>query len=154
MNFLFLEQAVFDFNDPAIQGSAAGALIGAFAGLLIFFIIAILILAIAGYIYTSYAFMVIGRRNKLKSPGLAWIPIVGPGLIASKVAKMHWWPLLLLIGFWIPYLGSVLAIVYTVFFVIWMWKVHEAVKQPGWFGIFQIIPFVNFVFIGIAAWKK
>jgi hypothetical protein len=34
------------------------------------------------------------------------------------------------------------------------WKIAEAVKRPGWWGILLIIPIVNLVVIGLMAWGK
>ncbi|MFA5060979.1 MAG: hypothetical protein WC494_01525 [Candidatus Pacearchaeota archaeon] len=149
-----LADAAIPFDSSAFVGGAVGGgLIAFLMGMLVF----VVIIGVALWIYMSLAFVAIARRNKQKSPNLAWIPIVGPALIASKAAKMHWWPILLLIGFWIPVLGGILGLAFAVFFVIWMWKTFEAVKRPGWWAIFQIIPVLNIVwlvFIGIAAWSK
>lgn len=112
------------------------------------------ILAIVIYVYSSWAFMAIGKKTKQRNYGLAWIPIVGPLIITSQAAKMHWWPILLLAGAWIPIVGSLLSIVVIVFSVIWLWKTFEAIKRPGWWALLCLIPIVNLVLIGIAAWGK
>jgi hypothetical protein len=135
---------------------AAGGFAFLFALLAAFAIIAFVI-AVALYVYVSFAFMAIAKKVKYSTPGIAWIPVVGPALIASNTAEMHWWPILLLIGFFIPYLSIICWIVFAVFFVIWMWKTFEAVSKPGWWAIFAIIPLLNIVFLiflGIAAWGK
>ena len=123
------------------------ALIAAFA--LVFFII-----GIALYVYSSLAFMAIAKKVKNKSPAIAWIPIVGPALIARKAARMHWWPILLLIGFIVPWIGGLAILAFEVFFIIWLWKTFEAIRRPGWWAILCIIPVVNLILIGIAAWGK
>ena len=130
-----------------LLGAGALALIGT---LLVLWII----LGLAVYVYNSWAFMVIGRKTKYESPGLAWIPLVGPLIITSQAAKMHWWPILLLAGIWIPIVGSLCSIAVAVFSVIWLWKTFEAVKRPGWWALLCLIPVVNLVLIGIAAWGK
>ncbi len=115
------------------------------------------IFGIAIYVYMSLAFMAIGKKTNYKTPALAWIPLVGPSLIASSAAKMHWWPILLLLGMIIPFLGGLMVLAFWVFFIIWMWKTFEAVGKPGWWSIFQIIPILNivwFIFLGIAAWSE
>ncbi|MDP3881529.1 MAG: hypothetical protein Q8Q31_01485 [Nanoarchaeota archaeon] len=105
-----------------------------------------------------YIYLSIARRGKSKyAPGIAWIPLVGPALIASDIAGMHWWPVLLLIGLVVPVVGPILLLVFVIFFVIWMWKTFEALDKPGWWAIFAIIPLLNIVyliFVGIAAWGK
>ncbi len=110
--------------------------------------------AIAVYIYTSLAYMSIAKKAKQKSPGLAWIPFFGPLIIAFQSSKMHWWPWLLLIGIFIPFIGIIAQLVFLVYVIIWNWKLFEAVKRPGWLSILLLIPLVNFVIIGIVAWSR
>ena len=114
------------------------------------------LIGIGLYIYMSFVYMAIAKKNKQSSPGLAWIPGVGPIIIAYKSSKMHWWPWLLLIGILIPLVGFVALIVFAVFSVIWHWKLFEAIKKPGWWAVFMVIPLLNIVFlifVGIAAWS-
>ena len=126
----------------------SGGLLALIAGILIF----VILIAIALYIYSSLAFMAIGRKAKLSSPGLAWIPGVGPFIISFQASKMHWWPWLLLIGTLIPVAGFIFFLVFLVFATIWRWKMFERIKSPGWWAIMLLIPIVNLVFMGIAAW--
>ena len=48
--------------------------------------------------------------------------------------------------------------VFSVFSFIWMWKLFEAVKRPGWLPLLSLIPFagglVFLVLSGIAAWGE
>ena len=127
---------------------------GAFWSLIAGMIFIFVLICIGLYIYISFAFMAIARKAKLKSPGLAWIPGVGPAIIAFQTSKMHWWPWLLLIGYIIPAVNGLFSLAFMVFYIIWMWKMFEVVKKPGWWSIFVIIPPVWLVFIGIAAWSK
>jgi hypothetical protein len=117
-------------------------------------IVVFVIIAIALYLYLSFAFMAIGRKAKLSSPELAWIPGVGPAIIAFQTSKMHWWPWLLIIGTFIPLVGFIFSITFAVFVIIWEWKMFETIKRPGWWALLCLIPIVNFVLIGIAAWSK
>jgi hypothetical protein len=112
------------------------------------------LIVIGLYIYMSFAFMAIAKKAKLKNPGLAWIPGVGPTIIAYQTSKMHWWPWLLLIGTLIPAIGGLFSLAFFVFTIIWMWKMFEAIKQPGWWSIFILIFPIWLVFIGVAAWSK
>ncbi|MFW5991038.1 MAG: hypothetical protein ACOCZ6_01050 [Nanoarchaeota archaeon] len=130
-------------------GAAAG--LAAMAG---FIALIGLIIGVAVYVYTSFAFMTIGRKAKDSMPGLAWIPGIGPALIAFRASGMHWWPWLLLIGFVIPFINVLASLAFTVVSVIWMWKMFEKIRKPGWWAILMLIPLVNLVVIGIAAWSK
>jgi hypothetical protein len=113
------------------------------------------------YIYTSLAFMAIAKKAKLDSPGLAWIPGVGPLIIAFQTSKMHWWPWLLLLSLLIigiPIIGIIVyfiaIMIFGIYTIIWQWKMFEAVKKPGWWAILCIISPLNLIFWGIAAWSK
>lgn len=126
----------------------------AFAGALT----TILILWVATYVYMSFAVMHTGKRLKVKDPELAWIPIVGKPLVLSRMAKMHWWPVLLLIGMFIPILNVFASIAFTVFYFIWWWKTTEARNMPGWITLLTLIPLLGsiwaFVLWGMLAWKQ
>jgi len=45
-------------------------------------------------------------------------------------------------------------IVFYVYVFIWLWKLYEAVKRPGWWALLWLLPIVGWVMIGIAAWSK
>jgi hypothetical protein len=127
---------------------------GGLLALIAAFFVIFLILAIVTYIFMGFAFMAIAKKAKLSTPALAWIPGVGPGIIAYQASKMHWWPWLLIIPMFIPIIGFIPAIVFGVYSIIWMWKTFEAIKKPGWWAILLIVPIANIVIICIAAWGK
>ncbi len=126
------------------------------AGFFLFF----LVLTIAIYIYASFAYMAIARKAKLNSPGLAWIPAIGPTIIAFQTSGMHWWPWLLyatILISWIPYVNFLfyLALILSgIYSIIWHWKMFQKVGKPGWWAILTLIPLVGLIFIGLAAWSK
>jgi len=145
---------------------AGEELIGAgIIAMLMGMIVFVLIVFAAVYVYMSMAFMAIAKKARLDSPGLAWIPGVGPLIIAYQTSKMHWWPWLLLISLivmWVPVIGVLVyfvgMITFAVFAMIWQWKMFETVGKPGWWVLLVLIPFVGgliyLVMIGIAAWSK
>ena len=137
-------------SDEALLG---GVLAGVGTALLIVYFLVL----IALYVYSALAFSRIATKaGKEDKRWIAWIPGVGPAILSNIISEKHWWPWLLLIGFWIPFLNIALIIAFAVFSIIWMWKTYEAVGRPGWWAIMPIIPIVgwilNLVFIGIAAW--
>ncbi|MGV8142630.1 MAG: hypothetical protein ACP5NS_03265 [Candidatus Pacearchaeota archaeon] len=138
-------------QDLPLAGSDLAVGIAAFIFAFLFFFVVILI---AGYVYLSLAYSAIARKARLKSPGIAWIPGLGPLIIAYQSSRMHWWPWLLLIGYLIPFVNIFVGILFTIFAIIWSWKMFERVGKPGWWAILMIIPIVNLVIIGIAAWSK
>jgi hypothetical protein len=144
---LFLQGVdMYSGLDPAFGAD----LLGLWLGMLIF----TLLIAVVIYVYVSLAFMAIARKVNYPSPGIAWIPGIGPAIIASKTANMHWWPILLLIGTVIPFIGFVFSIAFMVFFIIWLWKTFEVMNKPGWWAILMIIPIVGLILLGIAAWGR
>ena len=148
MSILFLESLSLD----------ASALLA--FGLAMFAVFAVI--SIAFYIYFSLTYKAIGKKANLNSPNLAWIPGVGPLIIAYQASKMHWWPWLLLLSLLIgviPIIGLIMIIpmlVFIVFVYIWHWKMFEAIGKPGWWILISLIPFIGgiiyLVFLGIAAW--
>ncbi|MFH1501140.1 MAG: hypothetical protein ABIE22_04320 [archaeon] len=141
-------------QDLAVSASQIDSNFAAFAALGIVIFLLALVLLIAVYVYVSLAFVGIARKAKYKSPGIVWIPIVGPAIILSSSAGMHWWPILLLIGTLIPFVGILFGIAFAVFFTIWTWKTFEKIKKPGWWSILCLISPLNLIFWGIAAWSK
>ncbi|MBU0459714.1 MAG: hypothetical protein KKH52_01795 [Nanoarchaeota archaeon] len=130
-----------------------GSLMGLFLGFAVFG----LLIGIGLYVYMALALMTVAKRLKDKQPWLAWIPVANLVLMA-RLAKMHWWPVLLVIGMIIPFVNFVAGIALLVFTMIWMWKICEARKRPGWWAILVLIPFVGgiwgLVMWGILAWSK
>jgi len=127
---------------------------GGFWTLLAGMIFVTVLIVIGLYVYLGFAFMAIAKKAKLKSPGLAWIPFVGPLIIAYQTSKMHWWPWLLLIGYFIPFVSGLFSLAFAVFAVIWQWKMFERIRYPGWWSLLCLIPGVNLVLYGIAAWSR
>jgi len=134
-----------------------GAFAAAIAGILVFLIF----LSIALYIYSSFAYMHIGKKAKVHAPGIAWIPAIGPLLVAFKSSKMNSWPWWLLLSFllvFIPNVGPFLAFIgfaiFWVYAIAWHWKMFESIKMSGWYAILMLIPIVNLIILGIAAWSK
>jgi membrane-bound acyltransferase YfiQ involved in biofilm formation len=148
-----------NFTTTGIGDTFTGALMGGFgggllAGAIITVLWVLLIFLFASYIYTSFAYMAIAKKAKHKTPAIAWIPVVGPLLITSKTAKMDWWPILLILGFGFPILGIFFKLAVAIFSTIWLWKTFEKIRITNWFAILCLIPIVNLVIIGIAAWSK
>ncbi len=138
----------------AIFASMMGAL-------LIFLIISVLI-SVAIYIFLSLAFASMGKKAGLNHPNLAWIPGLGPFIVAFQASQMHWWPWILLIAYFtinielaaVQIISGIALLVFLVYSVIWDWKLFEAIKRPGWWAILLLIPIVNLVIMAVAAWGK
>lgn len=135
-------------------GALGGVDPSAFIAMAAAFMAVALAISVVLWVYMSLAYMAIGRKLKLSSPGLAWIPGVGPLINVYRGSKMHWWPWLLLIGLIIPFVGFIFQLAFAVFAIIWHWKSFEAMDKPGWLSILLIIPVVNLIIIGVVAWSK
>lgn len=117
---------------------------GFLAGMIAFALIIGLII----YIYVAIALMTIANRKKVPNGWLAFIPIANLYLM-TQIGGIQWWWMFIFILPIIPAIGGLL---YAVGFVYLWWKIAEAVKRPGWWGILMIIPIVNLVMIGVMAW--
>jgi len=127
---------------------------GTLVAIILGYFFVMLMVNILVYVFSSLAFMAIGKKANLNSPGLAWIPGLGPILIPFLASKMHRWPWLLLIGGLIPLIGIIPMIVFSVYTIIWHWKMFEAINKPGWWAILLFVPLVNIIIICMAAWGK
>jgi len=145
---MFLEDLVI------ANGMNNGFISGVIFAWILNFLLFLIIISVGLWIYTSLAMMAIAKKAKHPNPGLVWIPYIGPAIVTIKIAKMPWWPILLLAGFWIPLAGGLACLAFAVFSIIWLWKTFEAIKKPGFWAVLQIIPIVGLVLLGIAAWSK
>ena len=123
-----------------------------------YLLIILIALIFAFYIYTSFAFRKLARRTNTKPAWLAWLPIVGKPILSSRIAQMHWWPILFLVVFFIPLVNIFTNLAFGVFYYIWLWKTFKRVNRPGWWPLLSLIPFIGgiifLVLLGIATWGK
>ena len=155
MNMVFLETLVSNYTSS--ETAFAAGLVAVFAAFFLFFFFLSLII----YVYLSFAYMHIGKKARVHAPGIAWIPGIGPLLIAFKASKMNAWPWWLLLSSllaFIPFAGMFIyfigMITFGIYAFIWHWKMFEAIGKPGWFAILMLIPIVNLIVLGFAAWSK
>lgn len=122
---------------------------GGFAGFFVGFMLFIILLLIVVYIYCALVLMTIAKKTKTKDAWLAWIPIANVYLMTQIANVSGWWTLGILFVF-VPFIGK-LALV-ALMACLW-WKIAEARKRPGWWGIvIAIVPLVNLVLMGFLAW--
>ncbi|HLD05150.1 MAG TPA: hypothetical protein VJG90_05520 [Candidatus Nanoarchaeia archaeon] len=112
-----------------LLGGAVSGLI--FASVMIFFLF-----VVVAYLYTSYAWMILGQKLKYDKPWLAWIPFAGTSMVL-QMGGFHWaWVFLYLI----PILGWIAI---GVLYIISNWRVFEKRKYPGWYSLSLILPKVG-----------
>lgn len=150
-----MEEELLQINSeqivPFITESGTGEFL-VFGGVLL----AALIIGLLIYLYVSFALMTLAKKMKIERPWLAFVPVANLYLM-SKMAKMHWWPVLLTIGTLFSGISEFFAGALTVFAVIWMWKIFQEFKKPGWWAILMPIPFLSIIYwvlLGITAWGK
>jgi len=97
------------------------------------------------------------QRLNIENAWLAWIPIANIYLM-SQMAGMHWWPILLLIASFIPFIGFLATIALAIFSLVWFWKICEHRNRPGWWALLILIPLFNIIWLiivwAILAWGK
>ncbi len=132
-------------------------IVGGLIAIILAFLLIAVIIGLAIYVYTSLAWMKIARKTNIHPAWFAWIPVANL-YQRSQMAKMHWWPLLLLIASFIPIIGPLASLVFFVFAITWTWKSFERIKRPGWWSLFIIIPILGWavylILLGVAAWGK
>lgn len=116
--------------------------------LLLFFVV-----AVAFYIYSAFVLMAIAKKTKTPNEWMAWIPILNIYLM-TQIGKTPVWTMWGLLIFLIPLFNYLSGPVTIVLVAYWWWKIAEACKKPGWWGILMVIPIVNLIFMGILAWGK
>ena len=151
----FLTQS--GLGGPLVNDMLGGGMLAGATEFLGAFMLVMVLALIAAYIYSSLTLMRVAKRTKTEPAWLAWVPI-GNLYLMSKMAKMHWWPLLLLIVGCIPYIGVIASLVFAVYSMIWMWKICEARERPGWWALLTLIPFAGWIWglvmWGILAWGE
>ncbi len=139
--------------NPITPAAELGVSDGVYLAVFIFY--TLLFLGI--YVYSSLALMAVAKKKGDKQPWLAWVP-VGNLYLMSRIAKMHWWPLLLLVLIWLPGFNTLALLTLGVFYYIWTWKICEAGKKPGWWSLLTLIPIFGgiwyFVMWGVLAWSE
>ena len=138
----------------SVIGASAVAFIAAY---LVAIIVFILILSVVSYVYYSLTLMIVAEKTGTEPAWLAWVPI-GNIYLMSKIAGMQWWPILLVLAFPIPVLGSIASIMFSIFSFVWLWKICEARGREGWWAVLIAIPLVGWIWNpimwGLLAWGE
>jgi hypothetical protein len=130
-------------------GPSALAMIGAL-------IVVWIIVAVGLWVYTSLAWMTIGKKLKYKNAWIAWIPIVNIAMVL-QLGEFHWaWIFLALV----PVVGW---LVLAVMAIIATWRIYVKRKYAGWLSLISVLQgipvvgwvagIVNLIILGLVAWK-
>ncbi|MEK6967922.1 MAG: hypothetical protein AABX51_04805 [Nanoarchaeota archaeon] len=120
-------------------------------GLIAGFLLIIVVVLIALYVYMAFALMTIAKKTKTNNAWLAWIPIANIFLMAN-IAKVHWgFALGMLLVNLVPFVGGFISLAIAIYM---LWKIAEIRGFPGWTSLLFIIPVVNLIMIGVYAWGK
>lgn len=134
-----------------------------FAIIMVFTIIVIAI-SLCVYIYTALCLFYIAKRTNTPRAWMAWIPILNLILLAD-ISRMYWWPVLLIPIIYgmdfipgeniiVSMVSLVLSIVFIVYMLTYWEKTFKRVGMSGWWVIALIIPVLNLIAMGLAAWGK
>ncbi len=115
----------------------------------------VLVMFLAYWVYTSFAYMTIGKKLKHEYPWLAWIPFARTALVL-QLGSFHWaWTFLWLV----PLFGWIALFVLS---IVSHWRFYEKRKYPGWLSLValaSVVPIINYlagpanlVIIGLVAW--
>ncbi len=128
--------------------SGAGGIMGIFMA----YFVVLLLFALAIYIFTAVALMVLADKTHSKTPKwFAWIPVLNLVLMVDEAGLPIWTFLLFFLGI-IPLVGGLLALIFELY--VW-WKIAERVGKPGWYSLLSLIPLIGpFISIGLIAWGK
>ncbi|MBP7216991.1 MAG: hypothetical protein KBA46_06895 [Candidatus Omnitrophica bacterium] len=114
------------------------------------FFVIILVIALAGYVYSSLCLFLIAKKTSVEPAWLAWIPIANAFLMCKIASLSYWWLLTFFIGL-IPIVGTLATVALTIFF--W-YKIALARNKPGWLGVLMIIPLANMIVMGYLAFSE
>lgn len=109
-------------------------------------ITAILVIALAGYIYYSWCLQLIAQKTGNEPTWWAWVPVANFFLMCKIAALNYWW---LLVVF-IPFVGG---IAFSILACILWYKIALARNKPAWVCLLILIPLVNIFVIGYLAFS-
>lgn len=143
-----------EMSEIMLRGFGGGLFTGAFAGARIF--VAFCIIAVV-WVYTSLAWIEIGKKLRYEKSWLAWIPFARSAMIL-EMGGFHW----ALAFLWlVPVFGWIAIIILQ---TICSWKIYEKRKYPGWFALAAVLAFagrdigslfsiLDLIILGFVAWK-
>lgn len=115
-----------------------------------------IVVVLAIWAYTSFAWMTIAKKLKQKDPGLMWVPLVRTARIL-QLGGFHWAYIFLVL---VPVLGWLAVFI---LFLISSWRIFEKRKYHGAFALIKLgslIPFLKtiagiawLIILGLVAWK-
>jgi len=128
-----------------------------FATLMVFFIPLIILMIIGMYVYVSLVYMKLAQKLGVRHAWFAWIPLFNLYLM-SRMAKMHWWPMLLILTFFIPVVNIFSITALSVFIFFWHLKICTRINCPEWWALALLTPGIGsiifYVLWGSIIWKK
>ena len=114
------------------------------------------IILIAIYVYHSWTWMIIAKRQKHRYPWLSWIPFASSAM-RLQLGKFHW----ALVFLWLIPIAGWIAMV--VLLTIAHWRIFKGEGYPNWLSLFYPLMFLGrvsyigsigyLITIGFLAWK-
>ncbi len=131
---------------PEDQTAAAG-LRAVFVGLLGGFLLIVVFISLAAWIFFSLCLFLIAKKLDIENPWIAWIPLVQTYTFVLCAGKPWWWLLMFWLGFVVFPVGIVVSV------ILWM-AICENLGVNKWLGLLVLVPLVNVGFAGYLAFSK
>ena len=126
------------------ENIAAGILATLFGGTILFFTIAI---GVVAYVYTAITLQKVAKKLGDKDPWFAWVPVLN-SILFFKLGNQSPW--LLLLAF-VPVVG---AFALSIISIIAMMKICEKMGYEKLLGLLMLIPLAGLILWGVLAWGK
>ena len=139
-----LDDTVVDsgFTDEDAENIAAGILATLFGGTILFFTIAI---GVVAYVYTAITLQKVAKKLGDKDPWFAWIPVLN-SILFFRLGDQNPWLLLLAL---VPVVG---AFALSIISVIAMMRICEKMGYDKLLGLLMLVPLAGLILWGVLAW--
>lgn len=129
------------------DAAAAGGLLAVAMGMMAVTVVVCLVL----YVYFAFSLMTIGNKLNEDNTWLPWIPGIGAFLAQLQYAQLPWFWVLLLIGYFIPFVNIIAGLVALGLSLYCWYKIAERRGKEGWIGVLVIVPVLGLAIPGYLA---
>jgi hypothetical protein len=126
----------FPLSGKGSEAAMAAFILG-FMGIFYAIILAMLI-------FSALCLYLIAKKTNTEPAWLAWIPIAH-NFLMCKIAGLSYWWLLIMLAFFIPFLGGFIALGCFIFVY---YKIAIARGKPGWIAFLLLIPLIGPFIVG------
>jgi len=136
------------YTDPYLPGAFWAVYIGLF--------VFGLIVALIGYVITSWFLMKVFEKAGVEGKWRAWVPIYNTMVFAKLGDLNPWWILVLwgaaIVLSWVPVIGWLIGVAAFVYMVLAAYRVGQKLQKEGAWVVLYI--FLSIVWLGIMAFDR